>query len=53
MMKLKYIYCNESTILSNDVAIVSLDLETLQDKDLGILRYVTHGYYVQGKPCVT
>ena len=35
-------YCNESTILSNDTAIVSLDPETLQEKDLGILRYVTH-----------
>ena len=46
-------YCNESTILSNDTAIVSLDPETIQEKDLGILRYVTHGYYIQGKPCVT
>ena len=35
-------YCNESTILSNDTAIVSLDPETLQEKDLGILQYVTH-----------
>ena len=35
-------YCNESTIISNDTAIVSLDPETLQEKDLGILRYVTH-----------
>ena len=29
-------YCNESTIISNDTAIVSLDPETLQEKDLGI-----------------
>ncbi|XP_030963942.1 F-box/kelch-repeat protein At3g06240-like [Quercus lobata] len=32
---------NESTILSNDTAIVLLDPETLHEKDLGILRYVT------------
>ena len=38
----KILYCNESTILSNDTAIVSLDPETLQEKDLGILQYVTH-----------
>ena len=30
-------YCNESTIISNDTAIVSLDPNTLQEKDLGIL----------------
>ena len=35
-------YCNESMILSNDIAIVSFDPKTLQEKDLGILRYVTH-----------
>ena len=33
---------NESTILSNNTAIVSLDLETLHERGLGILRYVTH-----------
>ena len=33
---------NESKILSNDTAIVSLDPETLHERDLGILRYVTH-----------
>ena len=35
-------YCNESTIISNNTAIVLLDPETLQEKDLDILRYVTH-----------
>ena len=39
--EMKIHHCNESTILSNDTAIVSLDLETLHQKDLGILRYVT------------
>ncbi|XP_030966532.1 F-box/kelch-repeat protein At3g06240-like [Quercus lobata] len=33
---------DESTILSDDTAIVLLDPETLHEKDLGILRYVTH-----------
>ncbi|XP_023888146.2 F-box/kelch-repeat protein At3g06240-like [Quercus suber] len=33
---------DESTILSDDTTIVSLDPETLHEKDLGILRYVTH-----------
>nr|XP_023888156.1 F-box/kelch-repeat protein At3g06240-like [Quercus suber] len=33
---------DESTILSDDTAIVSLDPETLHEKDLGILRYVTN-----------
>ena len=33
---------DESTILSHDTAIVSLDPETLHEKDLGILRYVTN-----------
>ncbi|XP_050282207.1 F-box/kelch-repeat protein At3g06240-like isoform X1 [Quercus robur] len=32
---------DESMILSDDTAIVSLDPETLHEKDLGILRYVT------------
>ena len=33
---------DESTILSDDTAIVLLDPETLHEKDLGILRYGTH-----------
>ena len=33
---------DESMILSDDTAIVSLDPETLHEKDLGILRYVTN-----------
>ena len=33
---------DESTVISADPVIVSLDLETLHEKDLGILRYVTH-----------
>ena len=40
--EIKIHYCNESTILSNDTAIVSLNPETLHEKDLRILRYVTH-----------
>ena len=33
---------DESTVISADPVIVSLDLETLHEKDVGILRYVTH-----------
>ena len=33
---------DESTILSEDTAIVSLDPETLHEKELGILRYATN-----------
>ena len=33
---------DESTIHLHDTAIVSLDPETLHEKDLGILRYVTN-----------
>ena len=40
--EIKIYYCNESTILSNDTAIVSLDPKTLHEKDLIILRYVTN-----------
>ena len=36
------IFSAESMILSDDTAIVSLDPETLHEKDLGILRYVTN-----------
>ena len=36
------IFSAESMILSDDTAIVSLDPETLHEKDLGILRFVTN-----------